>query len=125
MSRLDQQLSRLAEAMSQWQPALTWQTVRLASAADARYSRQTVQISQRALLSPEAYADQFEKRLRGGYSWINLHAARVVDGVLIVIVELPDRPSGATCDCVAINLSGPTTGVAVEISDNSRGAPAK
>jgi hypothetical protein len=116
MNRLEQEVARLTTAMAHWQPSSSWRTIRFADAVDVRYTPHSVQIPQLALCAPEVYADRFEDHLRAGYSWINLNAVGVVDGVLIVLVELPHRPSGASYDRVAVNLSGPSAGVGVELA---------
>jgi hypothetical protein len=118
MKRCERQLARLVAAMAPWQPDWTWREVRLADAANVRYLGNTVQVPQRMLCSIQVYADRFDQHLRAGYSWVNLHAAGIVDGVLVVIVELPNHPSGARDDQVAVNLSGPTVGVRVEVIDD-------
>jgi hypothetical protein len=51
----------------------------------------------------------------GGYSWVNLHAAGVVGGTLVVVVEVPARASGAPPSAAAVNLSGPATGIVPEV----------
>lgn len=59
------------------------------------------------LRSPAAYADRFEELVTRGYDRVNLHAAGILGGQLVVAVELPRAPGdhpGAT----SVNLSGPT-----------------
>jgi hypothetical protein len=117
MNGLDREVARLVAVLAEWRPLLTWRIMRFADAADVRYAGHTVRVPRRALCSPEEYADRFEHYLRAGYSWVNLNAAGSVDGVLIVLVEVPENSSGAPADQVVVNLSGPMAGAGVELSD--------
>lgn len=56
------------------------------------------------------HLERLDARLDAGYAWINLHAAGVVDGRLLVGVEFAHATrtfAGAT----SVNLSGPTQAV--------------
>jgi hypothetical protein len=121
MNRLDQEVARLVTATTRWRPSWTWRTIRFAEAADVRPTGHAIEVPQRALCPAEGYADRFEAHLRAGYAWVNLHAAGVVDGVLVVIVEVPNHPSGVPYDRVAVNLSGPSAALGVAIT-HGRGA---
>jgi hypothetical protein len=122
MNRLDREMARLTEMLSARQPSLTWRTIQFVDSADVWYAAGTMQVPRRALRSPDDYARRFEDHLRAGYSWINLNAAGVVDGVLVVIVEVPDYLSGAPEDKVAVNPSG-TSGQRVKIVDDCSAWP--
>ena len=42
-----------------------------------------------------------------GFSWINFNGAAVIDGKLLVVIELPRESVGVPSEGVSINLSGP------------------
>ena len=58
------------------------------------------------LRSPAAYAERFDELVTRGYDWVNLHAAGVIGGQLVVAVELP-RARGDRPGITSVNLSGP------------------
>jgi hypothetical protein len=58
------------------------------------------------LRSPAGYSDRFDELVTRGYDWVNLHAAGVIGGQLVVAVELPRAP-GDRPGITSINLSGP------------------
>ncbi len=122
MNRLDREVGRLVERLAAWQPSLTWRTIQFVDATEVWYTEGTMRVPRQALRSPADYGSRFEDHLHAGYSWINLNAAGVVDGVLVVIVEVPDYLSGAPADKVAVNPSG-TSGVRVEIADDCSAWP--
>ncbi len=56
----------------------------------------------------EAYRLRFTELCTRGWPWINLHAAGLLDGVLLLSVEVPNRePDGSRW--TSINMSGPFT----------------
>ena len=61
--------------------------------------------------SAAAYAARFAELLRAGCAWINLHAAGVVGGRLLVSVEFP-HATRAAAGATSVNLSGPAQAVA-------------
>lgn len=123
MHRLDQEVAKLVAALEGWQATATWKSIRIAEAAEVRHRRNSVQIPRRILRSPEEYAARFEHHLRAGFSWINLSAAGIIEGTLIVLIETPHRSSGTPAEHVAVNLSGPMAGVGVELTDEGGLAP--
>ena len=65
-----------------------------------------ISLSRDAVIPSERYAARFAELMSAGYSWINLHAAGVHGGRLLVSVELPPGgPTGATR--TSVQLSGP------------------
>jgi hypothetical protein len=80
--------------------------MRIVESTDVRYGR-TDDIPRSALKTVESYASKFERLLAAGYSWINLSALGVLDGHLLVCVELPREPVGIPAGRTSVNLSGP------------------
>ena len=80
--------------------------MRIVESSDVTYGR-TDDIPRSALKTVESYATRFERLLAAGYSWINLSALGVLDGHLLVCVELPREPVGIPAGRTSINLSGP------------------
>jgi hypothetical protein len=115
MTRLDQELDRLRAFLIDCQPVLAWQTMHLVEGAEVSFAHNSLRIARATLRSPAAFARRFEELLQCGYSWINLNAAGIVDGELIVIVEVPRTSSGVPADRVAVNLSGPAPGGQVDL----------
>jgi hypothetical protein len=115
MPRLDQELDRLRTFLIDCRPALVGQTIQLVEATEVRFANNLLRIARPALRSPVDYTGRFEELLHQGYSWINLTAAGIVDGELIVIVEVPRTSGGVPADRVAVNLSGPAGGGQVEL----------
>jgi hypothetical protein len=54
------------------------------------------------------YRERFESLLDQGYSWINLNAAGIFDGNLLVVVEFPNYKSGIPRNKVPVIPSGPS-----------------
>jgi hypothetical protein len=63
-------------------------------------------VSKDGIVTAEKYGTRFSELMSAGYSWINLHAAGVLGGRLLVSVELPPRgPTGSPR--TSVQLSGP------------------
>jgi hypothetical protein len=100
-------LDRLYACLARGRPDLHWQGVALADEARTDRDATRLRVPRAALASPEQFAPRFDEYLHRGYSWINLSAAGVVNGTLVVIVELPTQSRGAPPSAISVNLSGP------------------
>jgi len=67
-------------------------------------------VPQKALKSPEEYAQRFEELLNRGYDWINLVGNGVLNNKLLVSIEFPKDPKRVPVDKISVNLSGPHIG---------------
>jgi hypothetical protein len=124
MSRLDQDIERLLAMLAQAGAHPTCHWIALVEAADVQFAGragETLRIPRQALRRHGVYSSRFDELLRAGYSWINLCAAGLAEGALIVVVELPRAASGAPIDQVSVNLSGSAQN-RVELFDATLGA---
>jgi hypothetical protein len=67
-----------------------------------------MRVPRTALRPMDEYRERFESLLGRGYSWINLKAAGIFDGNLLVVIEFPNYKSGIPRNKVSVNLSGPS-----------------
>jgi hypothetical protein len=67
-----------------------------------------MRVRRMALMPMGEYRERFEALFDQGYSWINLNAAGIFDGNLLVVIELPNYKSGIPRNKVSVNLSGPS-----------------
>lgn len=98
-------LERLATWLRRDGRAPPWRVVRLVESGAIKWSAIST-IPRGALHSVADYETRFGALLAMGYSWINLSALGVIDGELLVCVELPRDPTGAFGH-TSVNLSGP------------------
>jgi len=105
MSALTDHLERLVTWLRELGPIPDWHGVKLIEAKDVTWAAVS-KIPRVALRSPAEYADHFDELLNRGYSWLNLSALGVLDGELIVCVELP-RDTTGVFGRTSVNLSGP------------------
>jgi hypothetical protein len=105
VTELEENLRRLASAVAQGAPP--WDRFLLLEGADIRYEASAC-IPMARLNTPETYAPRFAEHLGRGFPWINLNAAGVLNGALLVVVELPEYTAGVPRSKVSVNLSGPT-----------------
>jgi hypothetical protein len=73
-----------------------------------------VPINKSELFSLEEYCDEYKRKKRSGYSWVNLNCAGILDKELIIVIEYPKKSSSSTT--TSINFSGPNNRV---LSDSS------
>ena len=107
MRSLSFHLDRLYACLARARPDLRWREVALVDAPQTDREGTTLRVPRTALMRPEQFASRFDEYLHRGYSWINLSAAGVVSGILVVIVQVPARASGAPPSATSVNLSGP------------------
>jgi len=88
-----------------------WQSVLIAEGIDIRRDR-VLRVARALLLLPDAYTVRFHEIVTTGYSWINFHAAGLIEGSLLVVVSLPTEIVGAAW--TSVNLSGPPRFVRAE-----------
>lgn len=116
MSTLTEQLDRFQEWLRHLPGCPRFRAIRIVESGQIQYGRVDT-IPSGALATIEAYESRFETLFAAGYSWINLSAAGVADGILLVIVELPRAPAGVPRGRTSVNFSGPpldvTTGAPV------------
>jgi hypothetical protein len=116
VSALDYHLQRLTTNIRTLPEApTTWSKILLVEDRDIMHTTGQppfMHIPRWALRTPEDFAAKFDEYLRVGYTWINLHAAGLLDDVLIVILERPNKPSATAAgkpELVSVNLSGPAS----------------
>jgi len=63
-------------------------------------------IPRAALASQEEYAAKFDEHLQSGHSWINMSAAGILNGALLIAIELPKYKNHVPKENVSVNLSG-------------------
>ncbi len=109
--RLDQHLQRLLSFLSErgLQPPPT-EHIKILEIGRASAGSGPLVVRASELLDPADYAQRFEELLDAGFAWLNLSCYGVVDGSLLVAVELPAAPSGAVGG-PSVNLSGPAQSV--------------
>ena len=104
MSLLTEHLARLEDWLRRSGEAPTWTGVRF---VESSHYGPTDTIPTSALRTVEAFEPRFEALFQAGYSWINLSALSVLDGALLVSVELPRDTSSVPHGLTSVNLSGP------------------
>lgn len=105
MTELDYHLARLTSAALEW-GAPSWDKVVLVEESDISYGPKG-EASTTTFRSSEVYAARFSEHLEQGFGWINLNASCILDGVLFVIVELPEYLEDTPIGKVPVNFSGP------------------
>lgn len=106
MSVLTENLARLEDWLRRSDDAPTWTAVRFVESKSIQYGP-TDTIPASALLTVEAFEPRFEALFGAGYGWINLSALGVLDGELLVSVELPRDTASVPYGRTSVNLSGP------------------
>ena len=107
-TELEEILRRLASAMAQDAPP--WDRFLVVENADIHYAvsaRTPARIPIACFKTAETYAPRFAEHVGRGFPWINLHAAGILDGALLVIVDLPSYTSNVPRSKVSVNFSGP------------------
>ena len=72
----------------------------------------TFDVTTNTLVHQSDYSTRFDELLSMGYSWITFVAAGIQDDNMIVVVELPEHPTGVPSEKTAVNFSGPSESVA-------------
>ncbi len=110
MNRLQTYLDQLCSLAQNWakQP-LSWSSILIVE--DSTITHGEISLIRRSVLAtPEEYAARFEMHLNKGYSWINMNAAGIVDGIFLVVIELPKDSNPHWKNKTSINFSGPNRG---------------
>jgi hypothetical protein len=114
MSEIDAHFLSLTRFIKEECAASEWRNVFFAESAEIEYEPTDevwggyIRLKRMALKPMGKYRERFEALLDQGYSWINLNAAGIFDGNLLVVVELPNYKSGNPRNRVSVNLSGPS-----------------
>lgn len=95
------QLSRLAPSwgIPQWSSVRVTETLRHASVGEPCDVGETFSI--------EAYRPRFTELCTRGWPWINLSAVGLLDGALLLSIEVPNMEPGGS-RWTSVNLSGPS-----------------
>ena len=110
MSDLDRHLQFLKTIIEGWN-APSWSRILITENASVSYdpvSSEKFCVSRAKLVEPEQYSSRFDELLDRGYSWIHLNVAGILEGALLIIIELPRQTCGAPRERVAVNFGGPT-----------------
>jgi hypothetical protein len=106
MSQLETHLNRLISLFESWGCDLSWSKILIVE--DSSITRAPITfIPQAALHTPEQYTNKFDDLINGGYTWINMTAAGIVEDALLVVIELPSYTNKQAGNRVSVNLSGP------------------
>jgi hypothetical protein len=114
MSEIDAHFLSLSKFIRDECAAPEWEKVFFAESSDIKYEASDdvwggyMRVPRTALRPMDEYRERFESLLGRGYSWINLNAAGIFDGNLLVVIELPNYKSGIPRNKVSVNLSGPS-----------------
>jgi hypothetical protein len=82
-----------------------WDSVTISGPLELFPTQQT-HVTPADLVAADAFAERFDQLLSLGYPWINLSAAGVLRGALLVTVETPTYTQ-ADIDFTSVNASGP------------------
>jgi hypothetical protein len=63
-------------------------------------------IPRSSIISMADYEARFDSHPNAGHSWINMNAAGILDGTLLVIIELPTHQNNVPKGRVSVNFSG-------------------
>lgn len=81
-----------------------WRDVRLTESV--RYGQDQLPCGAGQMFTVDEYRARFTELCRRGWSWINLEAVGLLDGMLLLHVEVPPRdPEGSAW--TSVNMSGP------------------
>ena len=83
-----------------------WDSVTITGPLDL-FPLQPARVALADLVAADAFAQRFAQLLSLGYPWINLHAAGVLRGALLITVETPTY-TRADIDFTSVNPSGPS-----------------
>lgn len=114
MTEIEAHFSSLTRFIREQCGAPEWGKVFFLESSDVKYEASNevwggyMRVPRMALRPMHEYHERFDSLLNQGYSWINLNAAGIFDGNLLVIVEIPNYKSGTPRNKVAVNLSGPS-----------------
>jgi hypothetical protein len=106
MNELEEHLNRLVSFLNDWGAPSSWLRVMFVEDSSITYGAPSL-IPRAALASQGEYAARFAEHLNAGHAWINMSVAGILDGVLLVIIELPRYKNYVPRDKVSVNFSGP------------------
>ena len=86
--------------------APSWDDVQVVMDSDITHGP-SMTIAESALHVPEQFSPKFDELVLRGYGWINLVGNGLIDGKLLVSLEVPRESSGIQSEQVHVNLSGP------------------
>lgn len=99
-------LANLEAFLQRGGDAPEWTDIRIVQDRDINHGPVTT-IPKASIQRPEDFASRFGILVGLGYSWINLVGNGVLNGTLLVSVEIPREPSGHAIADVLVNYSGP------------------
>lgn len=114
MSDIDAHFLNLMRFIREQCAAPEWENVFFAESSEIKYESSDelwdgyIRVPRMALMPMDEYCERFDALLDQGYSWINLNAAGIFDGNLLVVIELPNYKTGIPRNKVSVNLSGPS-----------------
>ena len=114
MSEIDAHFVSLTRFIRGQCAAPEWGKVFFVESSDIKYEASDevwggyMRVPRMALRPMDEYRERFESLLDQGYSWINLNAAGIFYGNLVIVVEVPNHKSGIPRSKVSVNLSGPS-----------------
>jgi hypothetical protein len=114
MSEIDAHFLSLTQFIRERCAAPEWGKVFFAESSAIEYEPSDevwagyINVRRMALTPMDEYRERFESLLDQDYSWINLNAAGIFDGNLLVVVELPNYMSGTPRNKVPVVPSGPS-----------------
>lgn len=82
-----------------------WERVIISASFELSATEQTT-VAREDLVQADAFTERFAQLLSLGYPWINLSAAGLLRGALLVTIEVPDH-TRSDISAPSINVSGP------------------
>jgi hypothetical protein len=111
MSELKKHFERLMEFAKQFNFHQPFSQVYFAESKFVRRffdSESIDEISRQEIFTFEAYENRFDEIMHQGHSWINLSFEGMLDGNLLVFIELPNYKNSVPFESVSVHLCLPT-----------------
>lgn len=107
---LSNHVAELEEWLRKRDGAPQWDDVKIVLDSDIQHdSVSTIAVD--SINSPTEFSAEFAKLVDRGYRWINLSGLGVLNGALMISVELPRQGEGTPPQHVSVNYSGPKRSV--------------
>ena len=105
MTELEKHLNRLIELLDEWGAPAFESGIFFVEDTSIIHGTPSL-IPRTSIVSMADYEAVFDSHLNAGHSWINMNAAGILDGALLVIIELPGYKNKVPEQKVSVNFSG-------------------
>ena len=105
MNGLEENIQLLGKWLKTQSNAAEWNSVLIGDESNL-YDEGKLHINKEKLNTLNEYKPTFESLMNKGFSWLNLSAVGVLNGVLIVCVEKPRKSGTVPLGKTSVNFSG-------------------